>query len=484
MPCRTHSSHPINPTNLLLGFVLCVQPTFCPALELTAKDQEEVSLTIFKSVAVVRDTRTVAKRGDRELVFKDVSGGLIPETCGLEGADVVEQNFDYDLLTLRNLIGKHVNKPARLARLNPASGKENTEQVRIVSFQDDQAVVKFADGHLESVPANLHSGPGVWRFIFDKVPESLKETPTLSMVIDGAVSRSVRLSCLSENLGWQSDYVAVLSANQQSIALKGWVTLHNQTGIDYRNAKVDIAAGDVKNLRARLSRHPPAPKMMSRMAVADAARRERLPQEESVGDIKLFSLPFRTTVKHKQSKQVALLSAANVKVRKLYVLRDALYENHGGDRPRKAVVAYRFENDKAHGLGQAVPKGIIRFYTKSQSGDLQFLGSDRVGNIDRGQTVTAEVATAFGVTIIKRKVKNPSGWNDRYTRSFEYTLINSTDDALTLTLKLRGRDLQSILADGQKGLIRKAPGYYEWNIEVPAAGEIKRRYTVEDKHRR
>ncbi len=482
MPFNLATTARFNPYNISLCLVLCTLPTLCSGLELTAKDQEAVNLTIFKSVAVVRDTRAVARPADRELVFKDVSGGLIAETCSLEGADVVEQNFDYDLLTLDNLIAKHVNQSVRLARLNPANGREDTENVRIVSFQASQAVVKFADGRLESVPVGQQSGPGLWRFIFDTVPESLKETPTLSMIVGGAMNSSVRLSCLSEKLGWQSDYVAIVSADERSIGLKGWVTLHNQTGIDYRNAKVDIAAGDVKHLRPRMHRQP-APKAMSaRRLMADTA--ERMPQEESVGDIKLFTLPFKTTVKHNQSKQVALLSAAKVKVRKIYLLRDALFENRYGDRPRKAMVAYRFKNDPEAGLGKALPGGIVRFYTKSRSGDLQFLGADRLGNIDRGQTVTAEVAAAFGVTLVKKRIPNPSGWNDRYTRSFEYTLINSTNKAIALTLKLAGHDLQTIEAKGQGGPTKKAPGRYEWRIDIPATGELKRSYTVVDKQRR
>src|ERR1700742_4210328 len=168
-----------------------------------------VSVTIYNdNLALVQDRRDIeVKDGRQRIEFKDVSAQIRPETVSLSAADIsiVEQNFDFDLLTPAKLMEKAVGQEVTIVRVNPATGAETREQAQVLATNGG-VVLKIG----QRIEVLRDDGLPV-RVIFDKVPDNLRARPTLSVTIDGAHpgTRPASLSYLTPGLGWKADYVAL-----------------------------------------------------------------------------------------------------------------------------------------------------------------------------------------------------------------------------------------------------------------------------------
>src|SRR5262245_60969023 len=259
-----------------------------------ADKQTGVAVTIYNNdLALVRDSRNVAlTQGENDLAFIEVSAGIRPETALLTGRgtqlDIVEQNFDFDLLTPQKLLEKSVGQTIRVVRTNPETGADTAEDATVLSVAEGQVVLKIGD-RIEVTP------PG--RLVYSTVPANLRERPTLVVKLDSkqAGDAKVDLSYLTHGLSWAADYVAELSPDEKTINLNGWVTLTNQSGIAYKDAKLQLVAGEVNQYQPQ----PPMPMVMG-MADAATAPREKM-QQEAAFEYHLYSLDRPTTLKENQT---------------------------------------------------------------------------------------------------------------------------------------------------------------------------------------
>ena len=324
----------------------------------TQDDQTAVAITIYNdNLALIKDQRKVRlDKGANRLAFRGVSAKMRPETAMLrslsyaEGVKVIEQNFDYDLLTPDTLLEKYLGRDIRVASINPASGKETIEKATVLSTH--QGVVLNIGGRIET----NHQG----RFIFDDIPENLRDQPTLvtQLMSSSSQSQQLELSYLSGGLSWKADYVAELNTDDSQLDLLGWVTLNNISGTSYNNAKLQLVAGDVNQVQHRLKRRSPV--MVREMARVAGVK----PMvEESLFEYHLYSLSRSTSILNNQTKQVSLLSASAVPATKAFILRgsDYYYNSRYGEIAKKLKIAVfvQFNNQKAAGLGLPIPKGIV-----------------------------------------------------------------------------------------------------------------------------
>src|SRR5215510_10592016 len=255
-----------------------------------ADKQSAIAVTIYNNdLALVRDSRTVTlAAGDNDVAFIEVSAGIRPETALLTGRgtqlDIVEQNFDFDLLTPQKLLEKSVGQTIRVVRTNPETGADTTEDATVLSVANGQVVLKIGD-RIEVTP------PG--RLVYSAVPANLRDRPTLVVKLDSkqAGDAKVDLSYLTRGLSWAADYVAELSPDEKTVNLNGWVTLTNQSGIAYKDAKLQLVAGEVNQYQPR----PPMPMAMG--ALADAAAPREKMQEQAAFEYHLYSLDRPTTLK-------------------------------------------------------------------------------------------------------------------------------------------------------------------------------------------
>jgi hypothetical protein len=402
----------------------------------TLDDQDSIAVTIYnQDLALVRDARKlIVQPGQQTLAFREVSARIRPQTALLAapGLQVLEQNFEYDLLSPQSLLEKYVGKKVSLIKTHPTTGEES-EQEAIVLSNGSGTVLRVGDRIESGIPGRL---------IFPSVPENLRDRPTLTMLVKSKSSepQSVVLSYLTGGLSWQADYVAELGPDDTSLDLNGWVTLKNESGATYEDAQLKLVAGDVHRVQER-----PQPRAMMR-AGAVALEEESFSgmAEESMFEYHLYTLARPTTIKEKQSKQVALMQADSVQVKKEFVLngQNYYYSNKVGDLGKKIKVGVFVElkNSKEAGIGQPLPAGTMRVYKKDSSGSLQFVGEDRIDHTPENEMVRLKLGDAFDVTADKKqthfkKLSGFSRFNYVYETAFEMILKNAKEEAVTVRVE-------------------------------------------------
>lgn len=362
----------------------------------TLADQQAVAVTIYNGdLALVKDVRRVSlPKGESLLALREVSAKMMPETALLRSLDdsgglrVMEQNFDFDLLTPRKLLEKYVGRAVQVVRVHPQTGAETLEPARVLAANGG-VVLRMGNRIETGVPGRL---------VYPDVPENLRDRPTLvtQLVSADGGARKVELSYLTTGLSWQADYVAELSAADDRLDLSGWVTLNNQSGATYDQARLQLVAGDVH----RVARRVPERIVMEARLLKAAAEPQMA--EESLLDYHLYTLDRPTTLRENQVKQVALLSGSDIPAGKEYVLRGGAYYYRGrhGELGKKlrAAVFLEFVNSKKSGLGLPLPMGILRVYKKDSAGNAQFVGEDRIDHTPRNEKVRLRLGDAFDVT--------------------------------------------------------------------------------------
>lgn len=447
----------------------------------TPDAQTGMAITIYnENLALVKDRRTVSlPAGGSVLAYRDVSAKLRPETALLRdvGAPdalvVVEQNFDYDLLTPDKLLSKYLGQEIRIARMNPATGEETVEQATVLSTNNG-LVVRIGD--------RIETNPG-GRYIFDRVPDNLRDKPTLSIQLaaQGDGERELELSYLTGGLAWKADYVAELGADDDRLDLLGWVTLSNNSGASYRDAALQLVAGDVNQVRPQ-----PSPRDLRRAsAMQDMAVAESAMTEESLFEYHLYTLGRPTTIADRQTKQVSLLGAAGIPATKELVLQgsDYYYRAKAGQigKRMKLGVFLQFRNEEEDGLGLPLPKGVVRVYKRDAAGNAQFIGEDAIDHTPKKDKVRLRLGESFDVTADKVQtgftINEKVLGRDQYESSFRITLNNAREEPVEVIVRepLPG-DWQIVRESAPHRKVSSSTA--EWRIEVPAEGSTELTYTA------
>ncbi len=445
----------------------------------TLADQKQIAVTIYnQDLALVRDTRNIAlDRGENTLAWRDVSARIRPETALLRsvspsggGFTLIEQNFDFDLLTPQKLLEKHVGQKLRVIKTNPATGLETTEEARLLSANNG-TVLKFSD-RIESHPAG--------RIAYQTLPGNLRDRPTLVIRLDAAKTgqQELELAYLSSGLSWKADYVGELSPREDKLDLNGWVTLTNQSGAAYPQARLQLVAGNVNRVREEFA---PRDEVMMAMAAPAPAPRMR---EESLFEYHLYTLDRPTTLADNQTKQVALLSANQVPIRKEYRLQgaDHYYRSQFGEvsRALKPSVYIEFDN-KGQSLGVPLPKGILRLYKRDSEGQAQFIGEDRVEHTAKNETVRVRLGEAFDVTADRRQtdyklISSGGRGNPEITEAtVEIQLRNARNEAVTVKVVEPIPGDWQILSESHPHA-KETSRLAVWNVNVPAEGRVTLSY--------
>lgn len=447
-------------------------------------DQTSVAVTIYnEDLALVKDNRKLnLSNGLSALSFRDVSAQIKPETALLRSLQpnsslqVLEQNFDFDLLTPQKLLEKNVGQQVIVIRTNPSTGAETQETATVLSAQDG-VVLKIGNRIETGIPG---------RIVYPNVPGQLKDRPTLTTQVQykGAEQSNLELSYLTGGLQWKADYVAELSSKEDAIDLSGWVTLTNTSGSAYPNAKVQLVAGDVNRVREAI--RPKTMMMRSEAMVADAA----MPSEQGLLEYHLYTLPRTTTIAENQTKQVALLSAQHIPARKELVLSgaDYYYQSQYRDieKKQKVQVFVEFENKESSKLGIPLPKGTMRVYKKDSDGTAQFVGEDQIDHTPKNNTVRLKLGNAFDVTAdrVQTDFKNLSKTNNQvplYESAYAITLHNAKKEAVTVTVQEPINGDWKILNESQPH--KKTSAHQaSWQINVPAESDVTLKYRVQVKY--
>jgi len=397
----------------------------------------------------------------------DVSAAIRPETVelGAPDATVVEQNFDYDLLSPTSLMQKAVGETITLVRTNPATGTEMRERAKVLAVNGG-AVLQIGD----RIEVLRDDGLPV-RVIFDKVPDSLRARPTLSVILESrrAGTRPVTLSYLSGGLGWNADYVALFDEKAGTIDVQGWVTLRNTTGTSFYNAKTLLVAGEVGSGNDENTNRP----YRARSVVAQTLRRSgtKTSAHEQLGDFYLYPLPERTTIADKQTKQVSFLDVKGATAAKGYVYHANW--NTSAEQPESASSVLSFSNGSKGGLGDALPAGTVRVYMRDARGQPQFIGENQIDHTPQGSDLIIRTGDAFDVKvqpIVSNRTHLSAG---HWRTTMQYTLTNAKSRPVTVELVQDGvpwwwtdtRMVTESLKSEKRSADRQV-----WHVPVPANG--------------
>lgn len=478
-----------------LLFLLCTALTGVSNAEpLLIKNQENsLSLSIYnQNLALVKDIRSAPlQSGINDVIFDGVASQIQAETAILygDGIEVKEQNYSYNLMSYDNFIEQFVGKDVTTVRVNPTTGENIYESATLIGEAGGRPILRFDYG----IDSNF---PG--RVIFNHVPAGMSNQPTLAAKLNAKQGgeKNLYLAYLTGGLSWKTDYVANISSDD-ALDLTGWVTINNESGIDYKQAKIQLVAGDVHIVRPMLTRSFGVAKSARMMAMSDAMEMNKglEPVEpESINSYELYTLPNMTTIKNKQTKQIALLEKHGVTYEKEFNLHLPFYFGNNGNEFKKLhpSITYIVENNADSHLGISLPAGTVRFYKNDKSGNLQFVGSDNINHTAKEDTLRLNLGDAFNISVSGKisKIKdkeierrpNHLCYNVKVLKTYEVeaTVNNAEDTDNTVILSQNFPENYKIIDENIKSESKNATTR-QWKVATDKNSKKTLKYTVEIK---
>jgi hypothetical protein len=401
----------------------------------TLDDQTELALTVYNSdLALVRDVRTIRlPQGEFDLRFMDIAATVNPATVHLRSLSeparlgIFEQNYEFDLLEPDKLLRKYVGRDVILMRPRQQNGTTVQEEVkaRLLSY-NTQPVWQIGD----EIVTGLHAD----HIRFPELPDSLYVRPTLiwSLANSGAAQHRVQASYLATALKWNADYVLTVARDDKTADIDGWVTLTNGSGTAFRNAKLQLVAGELNRVRQEFARQR-VDAVQERVGLSAAPAMA----QEAFSDYHLYTLARKTTIQNNETKQVSMLGATAFPVRKRYVVdgqhvyyRNA--QNPGSPIKDSVKVFYELKNETKAGLGMPMPSGTVRVYQADSKGGTHFVGEDRIGHTPKDETLNLRIGTAFDIVAERKQVDFQKISTNVYELEYQVVLRNHKATPITV----------------------------------------------------
>ncbi|MBQ9035028.1 MAG: DUF4139 domain-containing protein [Alphaproteobacteria bacterium] len=445
-----------------------------------------VSVSIYnQNLSLVKDMRQAElKSGLNEVVFDGVAQRIQPETAVIYGDEmkIIEQNYNYNLLSYQNFIERNIGKEVNTVRINPKDGENIYERAVLIGSANGQPILRFNYG----IDAEFDG-----RVVFKDIPNGLSNKPTLTAKINAKNSgyKTLRLAYLTDGLSWKTDYVANV-INKDKLNLTGWVTINNESGIDYENAKIQLIAGDVNVVRNAVPRMAKGVMLMA-SASYDMASNDSI-EPQNLNSYELYTLPTTTTIKNQQTKQVALIEKTEVKYKKEFNLQTPFYFNSNGDEFEKyhPSITYVINNTADDNLGISLPSGTMRFYENDKNGNLQFIGSAHINNTAKEDTLRLYLGEAFNISVsgktkkiseqelTRQKQNKCTDIKKRLTYETEVTINNAEDGDNNVIISQHFNNEYKIIKESVVSTEKNATTR-EWIVPAKAKQKTVLTYTAE-----
>ena len=442
----------------------------------TLAEQSQVALTVYNSnLALVKEQREVdLAAGENTLQFADVAAQIMPTTVHVKSLSdpqalhVLEQNYEYDLLSPEKLLEKYVGKEVKIFDKNYYTGKDEVATATLLSTNN---------GFVYQINSEIHINPA-GRVILPQVPENLMAKPTLVWLLrtSRAGKQKIEASYLTNQITWQADYVAVVNLDDTKTDLTGWVTIDNKSGATYQNATLKLVAGDVHRIE---------PKVVYRQTMMMAARaQEAAPQfkEESFFEYHLYTLDHPATVKDNQAKQMTLLSAAGIPITKRLLFRGQqmyFYDAYREEtfQKQKVSVVFEIDNNQKNNLGMPLPKGTVRVYKADKDGSLQFIGEDAIDHTPKDEQISIKMGEVFDVIGNRKQTDFKRVSSTVSEIAWEIALRNHKTEAVTVRVSEPVPGDWDVLSNSHK-YTKTDAHTLQFDIPVPKNGEVKVTYRV------
>jgi hypothetical protein len=399
----------------------------------TLDDQAELAVTVYNSdLALVRDVRNVQlARGASDLHFMDIAATVNPATVHFRSltepgrVSVLEQNYEYDLLEPEKLLRKYVGREVTLVRTRNDGGTSRDEDVKA-------RLISYNTAPVWEIGGEIVTGMPATHIRFPELPGNLFSHPTLIWTLDntGGTRHRVEASYLARSLSWIADYVLTVGRDDKTADIDGWVTVTNGSGTSFRNAQLQLVAGDLNRVKRELN-------VMEEAVQLRAPAAAPAMSQESFSEYHLYTLARKTTINNAETKQVSMLGATSFPVQKRYVVDGNLAYYRGARRTGSPIkdnveVFYQFRNEEKAGLGMPMPAGTVRVYQADSKGGLQFVGEDRIDHTPKDETLNLKIGNAFDIVSERKQTDFERIANDVYEFGYEVTLRNHKTTPVTV----------------------------------------------------
>ena len=335
------------------------------------------------------------------------------------------------------------------------------------------------NGPVYEINGQIHMGH-YGQVVLPALPDNLVSKPTLVWLLRNAraAAQRVEASYLTGGITWKADYVMVINPTDTRSDLTGWVTIDNKSGGTYPNAALKLVAGDIN--RATDPRRDG--RVLEKAAMASpASNASRDFREETFFEYHLYSLDGRTTIKDNQTKQLSLMSAADVPVDKHFIYYGAAdYYRTSYGLPvsnQKVGVYLELKNSKENRLGVPLPKGRVRVYKADASGSQQLIGEDWIDHTPKDEKIKIKMGNAFDVVgeRIQKDWKRIA--SNLYEVEWEISLRNHKKESITVEVfEPMPGDWEVLRASQPHEKVQAFTA--KWNVAVPREGEAKLSYRI------
>ncbi len=453
----------------------------CVCLKGQEMERNQVSLTVYnQNFAIVRDVRTIElKEGLNIIKCPDIAAQIEPSSVSFrsltapEKCIILEQNFEYDLVSSEKLFNKYMDKKIKVMT------KDNNIYSGYLSGYDKDLLVLSQQQGIG--PVYMVTRENIRDIEFPVLPEGLITKPTLVWHLSNtkAGRHLVELGYITGGIGWQADYVATVSKDEKSLSLNGWVTVENRSGTAYENAGLKLMAGDVR----KISEQPVIRKGVMEARVMAAGNQF---EEKEFFEYHLYTLGRKTTLQNNQTKQINLFSAPAVGFEKVYIYEGALYRWYYYDNwqnqqcNRKVAVKIEMKNAEKNGLGMPLPKGRVRVYKADTDDTLQFIGEDLIDHTPKDEKIVLSLGNAFDITGERKITDHKKIAANIYRDSYEIKLRNHKKEPVVVRVIERQFGDWNVIQSSYS-YEKKDAGTIEFAAKIPQNDEITITYTTEYK---
>ncbi|MBZ0264602.1 DUF4139 domain-containing protein [bacterium] len=438
-------------------FFLLVFGTVAPS---TASDSKDIMITVYNdNLGLVREVRTLdLQKGIVEYSYDGVAAQIDPTSVHFKAPDasVLEQNYEYDLVDRRVLLGKYIGEEVQIElESGVIEGKLLSADFGIALEKNNGQVQYIREDVIQSVH-------------FPKLPDGLVLKPTLRWMLNSKTKGSTEgvLTYMTRGISWEASYVAVVNKDDNAVDFSGWVQIDNTSGATYADATLKLMAGDVAIEQPQYARNGYGKeRMMTAMAEMDQGF-----EEKSFFEYHLYTLPRKVSLQDKQTKQISLFPSATAQVKKIFTY------DHWRDA-KKVDVSIEFSNEEKYNLGLPLPKGKVRVFKADDDGSLQFIGEDRIDHTPKNEKVRVSTGKAFDIVVERsQKDYNTQGRNFR-EEEYEVEIRNQKEENVEVLVIEHFRGNWELISQSHSG--EKTSAFqYEWTIPVPAEDKVTLTYRV------
>lgn len=424
-----------------------------------AKEDNQIALTIYEDLALVQELRTLTvTEGEGVYSLGDISSKILPASVNLQpleegGVTLLEASFEYDPISTERLLDEYIGRQIEVLA---------QESLGVRAYKG--VLLSTAGGIvLQDDSGRVHSLLNPQRISFPELPDFVaKPTLMLALRSESAGEFKARLAYLTEGMGWNAEYTAILGQDESEMNLNSWVSLTNNTGLTYKGAKVAVVVGKLQRAEEKVVFGRPG---LERAAAA----KPPAPERKELFEFHLYMLPRPLTLKDGKTKQVSFITADAVPITKTYIYEGQLLNG--------VQVRLAFENKEEGGLGQPLPAGIVRLYKQTEDG-LQFIGEDFLNHTPKDEEVTLRAGIAFDLVAERKQTEHTVLGEGKYRDSFEIKLRNRKDEAVTITVVEHPQGDWRLI-ESEPEFTKTDANTIEANVSVAAGGEAAITYTVE-----